>query len=217
MKGLIQFVQILNNLRNVPRTGMTLFAGLNPDDVESIAEHSFKTVYISMILGDLAIAEGHRVDMEFLLRYSIIHDWSEEIIGDIPTSSPSYGSFFKNDIRSIFKEAERKALKELSNIATSKTKKDYSTLSMQRKPVEKALLKMADTMSILIEILELRTKGYNIKWFEYLWANTIRRLEQEGVSFEFTKELINAFETTFKEPKSQNPLLTKPEYQEKRD
>ena len=217
MKEIIQLIQILNNLRNVPRTGMTLFAGLNPDDIESIAEHNFKTVYISMILGDLAIAEGHKVNMEFLLRYSVIHDWSEAIIGDIPTSSPSYSSFFENDIKTIFKEAERKALNELSNLATSKTKKDYSTLSNQEKPVEKTLLKMADTMSILIEILELRAKGHNIKWLEYLWANTLKRLGQEGSSFKFTKELIEAFKAIFQEPKIPNPLLTKPEYQTKRD
>lgn len=215
MKTTIQLIQILNNLRNIPRTGMTLFAGLNPDDIESIAEHNFKAVYASMIFGDIAIAEGHEINMEQLLRFSVSHDWAESILGDIPTSSPSYKSFFEEDIKMIFKKAETQALFELSNLAIEQTKTDYSKLEVGVK--EKAIAEIADIMSILIEVLELKAKGHNIAWFDYLWANTIKRLEEAGKLFNFTKELVNALNDTYKEPKKPNPLLTKPQFQEKKD
>jgi putative hydrolase of HD superfamily len=50
---------------------------------ESVAAHSFHTAMYSMILADLEIAAGNKVNVEKLLRSALIHDLEESMTGDI--------------------------------------------------------------------------------------------------------------------------------------
>lgn len=42
MKKTFQLIQILDNLSRIPRSGGVLFAGINPNLGDTIAEHSYK-------------------------------------------------------------------------------------------------------------------------------------------------------------------------------
>lgn len=50
---------------------------------ESVAEHSYHTAMYAMILADLEISFGNKVDVEKLLRSCLIHDLEESMTGDI--------------------------------------------------------------------------------------------------------------------------------------
>lgn len=50
---------------------------------ESVAEHTFHTALYAMILADLEISMGNRVDVEKLLRACLLHDLEESMTGDI--------------------------------------------------------------------------------------------------------------------------------------
>jgi len=70
------FFQKVLELKNVPRQGWKEKLGIiNP---ESVAEHSYSTAVISMILSDL---EG--LNTEKIIKMSLLHDLAESIIGDI--------------------------------------------------------------------------------------------------------------------------------------
>lgn len=50
---------------------------------ESVAEHSFHVSLYAMILADLEISFGNKVDVERLLRGCLLHDLEESMTGDI--------------------------------------------------------------------------------------------------------------------------------------
>ena len=70
------FFQQVLKLKNVPRQGWKDKLGIN--NPESVAEHSYATSVISMILSDL---EG--LNTEKIIRMALLHDLAESVIGDI--------------------------------------------------------------------------------------------------------------------------------------
>jgi len=71
-----EFFQKVLELKNVPRQGWKeKLEIINP---ESVAEHSYSTTVIAMILSDL---EG--LNTEKIIKMALLHDLAESIIGDI--------------------------------------------------------------------------------------------------------------------------------------
>ena len=70
------FFRIVLELKNTPRQGWKDKLGM--DNVESVADHSYSTAMMSMILSDL---EG--LDTEKIIKMALLHDLAESIIGDI--------------------------------------------------------------------------------------------------------------------------------------
>jgi len=70
------FFQKVLQLKNIPRQGWK--NKLDIDDVESVADHSYSTAMMSMVLSDL---EG--LDTEKIIKMALLHDLAESIIGDI--------------------------------------------------------------------------------------------------------------------------------------
>ena len=71
-----EFFQKVLELKNVPRQGWKeKLEIVNP---ESVAEHSYSTAIISMILSDL---EG--LNSEKIIKMALLHDLAESVIGDM--------------------------------------------------------------------------------------------------------------------------------------
>nr|AIE93625.1 metal dependent phosphohydrolase [uncultured marine thaumarchaeote AD1000_39_D02] len=70
------FFQKVLELKNVPRRGWEEKLGIN--NPESVADHSYSTTVMSMILSDL---EG--LNSEKIIRMALLHDLAESVIGDI--------------------------------------------------------------------------------------------------------------------------------------
>ena len=84
-KMIEKFFRKVLELKNVPREGWKeKLEIINP---ESVAEHSYSTAVISMILSDL---EG--LNTEKIIKMALLHDLAESIIGDIIS-----GSITKNE------------------------------------------------------------------------------------------------------------------------
>ena len=71
-----QFFQRVLELKNVPRQGWKEKLEIN--NPESVADHSYSTSVMSMVLSDL---EG--LNSEKIIRMALLHDLAESIIGDI--------------------------------------------------------------------------------------------------------------------------------------
>ena len=71
-----QFFQRVLELKNVPRQGWKEKLEIN--NPESVADHSYSTSVMSMVLSDL---DG--LDTEKIIKMALLHDLSESIIGDI--------------------------------------------------------------------------------------------------------------------------------------
>ena len=102
-----KFFQKVLKLKTIPRQGWKNKLEIN--NTESVADHSYSTTVMSMILSDL---EG--LNTEKIIKMALLHDLSESVIGDITPGN------MKNDEK-ISKE--NKAMKEiLKNLPDSITK-----------------------------------------------------------------------------------------------
>jgi putative hydrolase of HD superfamily len=141
----------LQRLKRLDRTGWTL-RGL-PNGTESVAAHSFGVCAAAMLLADELLAQGVSVDMEKVLRMALLHDWAEVRVGDMPRIATAY---FGADAR---KEAETRAFVDV----VSELKKDlYTTIYEdyeQRASLESRLVKAADVLDLLVQLLALERAG----------------------------------------------------------
>ena len=143
----------LQRLKNLGRTGWTL-RGL-PAGTESVAAHSFGVSVTAMMLCDELAARGTVVDMERLLRMALLHDWSEARIGDLPKTATEY---FGADTR---KRAELVAFDDIvggfdaGETLYRQLYEDYE----QRVSLEARLVKAADVIDLLVQVLALERAG----------------------------------------------------------
>ena len=77
------FFQKVLELKNIPRQGWK--DKLDMDNVESVADHSYSTAIMSMVLSDL---EG--LDTEKIIKMALLHDLAESIVGDITPDKMNY-------------------------------------------------------------------------------------------------------------------------------
>ena len=70
------FFQKVLELKNIPRQGWK--DKLDMDYVESVADHSYSTAMMSMVLSDL-----EDLDTEKIIKMALLHDLAESVVGDI--------------------------------------------------------------------------------------------------------------------------------------
>ena len=166
----------------------------------------------------MAKKEGTPVDVEILLKLALYHEWGEAILGDYPHKSPSYRSYFEEDIRKINKKAERKARQSMVQDLQESAGQNYEDLfDSPDYQTERDLFSIADEMAILIEVIDMRHKGYEkYEWFDHLWENQLSLMEDKVKEYGFLHPLLTEIKEAYQENKKPNPYLTKPEFQKKK-
>lgn len=175
----------LQRLKNLGRTGWTL-RGL-PAGTESVAAHSFGVTVTAMMLADELAARATVVDMERLLRMALLHDWSEARIGDLPKTATEY---FGANAR---KRAELAAFDDIVNgfdageTLYRQLYEDYE----QRASLEARLVKAADVIDLLVQVLALERAG--ARGLDEFWevANE-GDFRLQGVAQEIVKEVLQS-------------------------
>jgi putative hydrolases of HD superfamily len=142
----------LQRLKRLDRTGWTL-RGL-PNGTESVAAHSFGVSITAMLLADEIKSRGVEIDVERVLRMSILHDWAETRIGDMPRTATHY---FGATTR---KEAETAAFADIVAELTAKATlialhNDYE----KRESLEARVVKAADVIDLLVQAYALERAG----------------------------------------------------------
>lgn len=143
----------LQRLKRLDRTGWTL-RGL-PNGTESVAAHSFGVSATAMLLADKCVTRGISVDVEKVLRIALLHDWAETRVGDMPRTGTLY---FGSEAR---KQAEMAAFRDI--VATvdepsglyARLYDDYE----HRSSLEARLVKAADVLDLLVQVLALERAG----------------------------------------------------------
>lgn len=143
----------LQRLKRLDRTGWTL-RGL-PNGTESVAAHSFGVSATAMLLADKFVARGIPVDVEKVLRIALLHDWAETRVGDMPRTGTLY---FGSEAR---KQAEMAAFRDVVEEADgaeglyARLYNDYE----HRRSLEARLVKAADVLDLLVQVLALERAG----------------------------------------------------------
>jgi len=146
--GLIE----LQRLKRLERTGW-LLRGM-PAGTESVAAHSFGVSITAMLLADELVDKGVAIDVCRVLRIALMHDWAEARVGDMPRTATEY---FGAEER---KSAEKAAFGDI--VAAMGDGDRYRELFVEyeeRQTLEARLVKAADIIDLLIEVLALERAG----------------------------------------------------------
>jgi len=166
------------SLKNIPRTGW-ITHGVPMSNVESVAEHTYSTSILAMVIADLELANGRRVDVERVLRLALLHDLAESLTFDI---NKSYLEYLGRKGEVIKLEMERSAWKYIvKKIEPNTVRRSYLSLESEfnaEKTVESQIVHAADRLDILFQIIAYNRKGYPKSMLADLWASTDRRLSQ---------------------------------------
>jgi putative hydrolase of HD superfamily len=175
----------LQRLKRLDRTGWTL-RGL-PNGTESVAAHSFGVAVAAMTLADELQSRGVSVNTERLLRMALLHDWAETRVGDMPKTATSY---FGSEAR---KRAETAAFADVvrgAGSAGSLYRELYDDYE-QRKSLEARLVKAADVIDLLVQVLALERAG--ARGLEEFWEVVkAGEFHLEGPAQEILNELFGA-------------------------
>jgi putative hydrolase of HD superfamily len=174
----------LQRLKRLDRTGWTL-RGL-PNGTESVAAHSFGVSVTAMILADELVHRGVVVNTERVLRMALLHDWAETRIGDMPKTATVY---FGSDVR---KRAEAAAFADIveSAGAAQSLYQDLHADYELRESFESRLVKAADSIDLLVEVLALERAGAT--GLDEFWEIAeVADRQLDGVTREFVREVLN--------------------------
>jgi len=143
---LLDFFYLVLELKKVPRKGWKSKA--NIEHPESVADHSYGTAMMAMVLSDL-----QKLDTQKIIKMALLHDLAETITGDFMPEEIS------KEIKNI---SERDAMKEIlsklpENIAEEYTKIWQEYLQINTK--ESILLHDIDKMEMAIQAAKYSSEG----------------------------------------------------------
>jgi 5'-deoxynucleotidase YfbR-like HD superfamily hydrolase len=152
MSEMLSTLVELQRLKRLERTGWTL-RGL-PNGTESVGAHSFGVAVTAMMIADEVRKEGVEVDVEKVIRTALLHDWAEARVGDMPKTGTMY---FGSEVR---RQAELSAFNDLvgSLVSAADYQKLYEDYE-RRESLEARLVKAADVIDLLIQVLALERAG----------------------------------------------------------
>ncbi len=143
-----------------------------------------------MLLADRCTAGGVTLDVEKVLRIALLHDWAETRVGDMPRTATLY---FGSAAR---KQAETAAFSDVVNAVDARG--SYANLYNdyeRRESLEARLVKAADVLDLLVQVLALERAG--ARGLDEFWEvaeNPEFNLEgaAEQIVLELLESIVNA-------------------------
>lgn len=139
-----------------------------------------------MLLADQCVARGVAVDVEKVLRIALLHDWAEVRVGDMPRTATLY---FGAEVR---KQAETAAFSDVvSEIDTEGTYASLYDDYERRQSLEARLVKAADVLDLLVQVLALERAG--ARGLDEFWAVAEKpEFNLEGIANQIVHELLQS-------------------------
>lgn len=183
---MLDILERLNELKKTSRIGW-LECGFSLVEAEDVAQHSFETVVITMLLADRL----KEVDRERALVLAIIHDWAEALIGDI---SPEISSQISEEIKGWI---GRKAMEDLiRNLSGGERYLELWEEYSKGRTKESRLVHAADKLSILVEANWWLQRGKRSKGLNKLWREVRKGTEEYVEEFPVVGELLRELDET---------------------
>ena len=174
MKDLINFLKAVGRLKQIPRTGWVDSGVENP---ESVADHSFRTTFITMVLADL---QG--LDSERAMRIALLHDLAEAEMGDLTPEQK------RNRGQAYIKE-EREAIGRILSWLSESLAEDYHVLWEEficGSSPEAEIVAQADKLEMLLQALEYEEEGVDPVRLSRFWHADVG----EGLSAELARAIM---------------------------
>lgn len=168
-------------MKAIPRSGW-LSHGVSLQDIESVADHTFSTSVLSMLLADLEVKRGAKINVENVLRMAILHDLAESLTFDI---SRAYLEYMGTRGESMKREIEKTAWEHVAkSVKEPELARKYATLQNQyvaEKTKEAKIVHAADSMDILLQVVSYERRGYPPALLSDLWNERTKMVRESGV------------------------------------
>jgi putative hydrolase of HD superfamily len=187
-----EFLERLNNLKRMPRTGW-LFCNVPLGEVEDVAQHTFDVAAIALLLADELERSGAKLDHQRVLSMAILHDWAEASVADFPYTALKYlGS------ADVKKNMERRALEDiLRNLPNGerylKLWKEYG----EKRTPEAKLVHAADYISMMVQAIKYKERGNRSRELDELWRALHTDLKPYAAEFKPIKDLVKEFDKRY--------------------
>ena len=161
MEGIIEFLRAVRRLKGLPRTGW-LEAGVK--DPESVAEHSYRTAVLAMMLADL-----QELNAEKAIRMALLHDLAEAETGDMtPEQKRHRGPAYSRD-------EDEAMTRILSTLPTSLAEWYQSLWEEYRKGAspEAETAIQADKLEMMLQALEYEETGIDPSRLDRFWHGEV--------------------------------------------
>lgn len=143
---LFDFFYLALELKKVPRKGWK--SKVNIEHPESVADHSYGTAIMAMVLSDL-----QKLDTQKIIKMALLHDLAETITGDFMPEEIS---------KEIKNTSESDAMKEILSKLPENMAEEYSKIwqeYMQANTKESILLHDIDKMEMAIQAAKYSSEG----------------------------------------------------------
>lgn len=170
MVDLIDFFEIANKLKWMPRSGWIV--KVNVKEPESVADHSYLTVLMAMVLADMK-----HLDTTTVLRIAVLHDLAESITGDLMPEQMSKDEKQSKENAAMI-EMLKRLPKDLSDTYTGLWK-EYLRGSSE----EALLVRQIDKLEMAFQARDYLRKGYHMDQIEEFFRSAEEEIKD--------KELIN--------------------------
>lgn len=159
--ALVKFFTTSGKLKRERRRGWVEKLGMrNP---ESVADHTFRTVLISMVFSDLK-----KLDTEKVMKMALLHDLAESIVGDeTPNRTPA----------NIRLKREKEAFMNLTSNIPSRLMKEYRSLwkeFIEDRSREARLVRQIDKLEMALQALEYKNTKNATKIEEFISSAYMR-------------------------------------------
>lgn len=172
---ILNLIRYGESLKVIDRSGWSL-AGAQSIRIESVAEHSFGSIYSSIIIAYHLKSHEIEIDIEKVALMATLHDLPESIIGDIARTK----EFVENDERVKAKElAERDAIKMILE-PTGDTFNNLLHLweeFTQGESLESRVVRGADVIDMLIHARSLEESGTDSRSLREFFVSSRRSIE----------------------------------------
>lgn len=170
----------VGKLKRLPRMGWLLRGVPNP---ESVADHSFRVAFITLLLADELKKRGVDTDVEKALKIALLHDLGESKITDLPLGAQRYIDK---------KKAEKKAVMELLLEVGNKSLEYFKLFEEyeEESSLEGRLVKFADKLEMVLQAYEYEKAGFSN--LEEFWS-ALEYLKKSEF-YEYFRELIDEVE-----------------------
>lgn len=168
-------------MKAIPRSGW-ISHGVVLQDVESVADHSYSTCALALLLADLELMRGKEIDVERVLRMALIHDMPESLTFDI---SKEYLGYLGKRGVAMKRELDRSAWKHIaSGLRDPTLERTYTSLQKEfeeERTFESQLVRAADRLDILLQIMEYQRRGYSEFLLDDIWKETSKKLRSSRI------------------------------------
>ncbi len=215
MKDLIRFFVEAGKLKRIRRKGWLIRGVVDP---ETIAEHTFRMVLITWILGD-----NKKLSLKKALKMAVIHDLCEVYAGDttpydhIPLSEiarrevievlPPRKREEKERLAKERRVREQQALEKLIDELPKKLKDEILSLWLEYEEgasYEGRFVRQVDRIENLIQALEYKSVDSDLA-INSFWL-TVKELVDDPILLEFIKQLDDYFYKDTKKIKASKTL-----------